>query len=88
MGLVFPNQTCNVDEEAGIVRFSGYDGIMEIRFSMTLETLDLLMKANNQQSQPYRQAFANLRSGIQDVAMRAYGRTRKSFYRLGPDSGF
>ncbi|WP_394699052.1 DUF1488 family protein [uncultured Cohaesibacter sp.] len=88
MGLVFPNQTCNVDEDTGIIRFSGYDGLMEIRFSMTFETLDHLMKAHDEERQPHRQAFENLRSRIQNTAMRAYSRTRKSFYRLGLDSNF
>ncbi len=88
MGLVFPNQTCNIDEDAAIIRFSGYDGLMEIRFSMTFETLDHLMKTYDEERQPYRQAFENLRSRIQNAAMRAYSRTRKSFYRLDPDSNY
>ncbi|WP_407652404.1 DUF1488 family protein [Cohaesibacter marisflavi] len=88
MGLVFPNQTCNVDEDAGIVRFSGYDGLMEIRFSMTLETLDHLMKTYGEERQPHRQAFENLRSRIQNAAISTYNRTRKSFYRLGAGSNF
>ncbi|WP_180966984.1 DUF1488 family protein [Cohaesibacter celericrescens] len=87
MVLAFPNQTCNIDEDTGTIRFSGYDGVLEIRFTMSSDTIDQLMGGKDGQDISYGQAFERLRSRIQDAAVRNYKRTKKSYYTLGPNSG-
>ena len=46
--LGFPNQMSSFDEEAGTFRFSGYDGVMEVRFVLeapALEQIDGLTRS-------------------------------------------
>jgi len=87
MALVFPNQTCDIDEDTGIIRFSGYDGVFEVHFTMASQTIDELMGGKGGKDISYRQAFEKLRFRIQSAAVRSYNLSRKSYYTLGLNSG-
>jgi hypothetical protein len=85
MVLEFPNRMCSIDDASGIIRFSGHDGMMEIRFSMALTTLNTLIGETAGSNGAHLSAFDSLRPRIQEVAVRAYGRSGKSFHILGAE---
>jgi hypothetical protein len=85
MVLEFPNRICSIDDASGIIRFSGHDGMMEIRFSMALTTLNMLMGDTADCNRAHQSAFESLRPRIQEAAVRAYVRSRKSFHILGAE---
>ena len=80
MTLEFPNHMCSIDENSGTIRFSGHDGMKEIRFTMQLITLKELIGGADIVNNAYLPAFEKLRSRIQEVAIRIYNRDKKSFY--------
>lgn len=82
MTLGFPNQTRNLDEDADIIRFSGHDGVMEIRFLMELPALERMAGIGSATINAYLDEFDQRRGQIQILAAKAYKRTRKSLVRL------
>ena len=85
MALEFPNHMCSIDDTSGTIRFSGHDGMMEVRFTMQLTTLKILLGDTDVDDHSYLSAFDSLRSRIQDVAIRVYNRSKKSFYILNAE---
>ena len=85
MALEFPNHMCSIDDASGTIRFSGHDGMMEVRFTMQLTTLKMLLGDTVVDNNAYLLAFDSLRSRIQDVAIRIYNRSKKSFYILNAE---
>jgi hypothetical protein len=85
MVLEFPNRMCSIDDASGIIRFSGHDGMMEIRFSMTLTTLNTLIGDTADNNRAHQSAFDSLRPRIQEAAVRAYDRSKKSHHILGAE---
>ena len=82
MTLEFPNRMCSIDENSGTIRFSGHDGMKEVRFTMQLTTLKKLTGDTHDDKDAYLPAFDKLRSRIQDVAIGTYNHSKKSFYIL------
>ncbi|OCW58220.1 DUF1488 domain-containing protein [Hoeflea olei] len=78
----FPNQMRGFDQEAGTLRFSGYDGVMEVRFVLeapALERIDGLARAPDTD---YLAAFDRRRGQIEAAAIRAYAKKRKTLIWL------
>ena len=78
----FPNQSRSFDEDAGIFRFSGYDGVMEVRFMLEAPALEEIAGLTRSADTDYLGAFDRRRGQIETAAGRAYKRTRKSLIRL------
>ncbi|PWW01662.1 uncharacterized protein DUF1488 [Hoeflea marina] len=82
MGLQFPNRSRSLDNDGLAIRFSGYDGMFEIRFSMDLVTLERLTGAPAAADDASLTAFDGIRTKVETVAIKTYQRSRKSSYRL------
>lgn len=80
--IAFPNQMRNYDEDAGTFRFSGYDGVMEVRFVLETPALARLAGLSSLTDADYPAAFDRCRKSIETAAIRAYRRNRKSLIRL------
>ena len=78
----FPNQSRSFDEDAGIFRFSGYDGVMEVRFMLEAPALEQIAGLKRSAETDYLAAFDHRREQIETAAVRAYKKTRKSLIRL------
>lgn len=80
--LGFPNRMHSFDEDAGIFRFSGYDGVMEVRFVLEAPALERLAGITRSADAEYDAAFDRCRDKIEAAAVRAYKKSRKSLIRL------
>ncbi|WP_422370143.1 DUF1488 family protein [Hoeflea sp.] len=78
----FPNQMRSFDKDAGTFRFSGYDGVMEVRFVLDTPALDRLAGISPAPETDYPGAFDRCRQSIETAAVRAYNRNRKTLIRL------
>lgn len=78
----FPNTMRSFDEDAGIIRFSGYDGVMEVRFLLEAPALEQIARLERSPDTDYLGAFDRCRAQIEAAAVRAYKRTKKSLIRL------
>jgi hypothetical protein len=78
----FPNQMRSFDEEAGTIRFSGYDGVMEVRFVLEAPALEQIAGLSRSPDTAYLDAFDRCRDEIETAASRAYRKTRKSLVWL------
>lgn len=83
MTLAFPNKTRNIDGNSSSVRFTGYDGLILIDFSISTSTLDKLDIGNSVARKNYLTVFDALRDKIEKVAIKAYSRGKKPQYNLG-----
>jgi Protein of unknown function (DUF1488) len=82
MTLEFPNRMRMLNAEAGIITFSGYDRITEIRFSLPI---DVLAKINGQPFASNAAALASfdsLRDRIQTAAANTHARSHGTFHVL------
>lgn len=85
MALDFPNHSRSFDEARHAVRFSGYDGMQQIRFFIEAAAL---AKSNGWDSATTASEAACLaafdagRASIQDIARIIYSRGRHPFYVL------
>lgn len=80
--IAFPNEMRSFDEDAGTFRFSGYDGVMEVRFVLEAPALERLAGLSRSADTKYLDAFDRNRKQIQAAALKAYQRTHKSLIRL------
>ncbi|PHR24923.1 MAG: hypothetical protein COA37_04035 [Hoeflea sp.] len=78
----FPNQMRSFDEDAGTIRFSGYDGVMEVRFVLEAPALEQIAGLARSPDTAYLEAFDRYRAQIETAAVRAYKKTRKSLIWL------
>ena len=78
----FPNSMRSFDEDAGILRFSGYDGVKEVRFVLEAPALEQLAGLERSPETDYLGAFDRYREQIDAAAVRAYKRTGKPVIRL------
>jgi len=78
----FPNQMRSFDEDAGTIRFSGYDGVMEVRFVLEAPALEQIAGLSRSADTAYLDAFDRCRAQIESAAVRAYKKTRKSLIWL------
>ncbi len=86
MTLEFPNRSRSFDEARNAVRFSGYDGMFEVRFFVEAGALAISEAALHGSSGTLEagclSAFDALRQSIQDVAREAYSYGRRNSYTL------
>lgn len=85
MTLAFPNPSRSFDEARNAVRFTGHDGMFEVRFFV--ETGALVrsggtLTPTGMLEARYLSAFDEFRSSILDVAQKAYSRDRRDSYTL------
>jgi hypothetical protein len=78
----FPNQMRSFDEDAGTIRFSGYDGVMEVRFLLEAPALEQIAGLERSPDTDYLAAFDRIRGKIDTAAVRAYAKHRKNLIRL------
>jgi hypothetical protein len=82
MSLTFPNSSRSYDETEQRIRFLGYDGMFQISFTVTVDALSKGKFGVAEAEARYLSAFDAARKHIQDIASKAYARTRKSSYAL------
>lgn len=85
MTLTFPNRARSYDEARNAVRFTGYDGMFEVRFFIeanALAAIDAGSRGMRSVEAACLAAFDVSRKTICDVAQKAYSRGRKPFYIL------
>ena len=80
--LGFPNQMRSFDEEAGTFRFSGYDGVMEVRFVLEAPALEQIDGLDRTPETDYLAAFDRRRTQIEAAAVRSYKKHRKNLIFL------
>jgi len=78
----FPNQSRSFDEDHGTIRFSGYDGVMEVRFVLEAPALEQIAGITRSPDTAYLDAFDQYRAQIETAAVRAYKKSRKSLIWL------
>lgn len=76
MNLSFPNQSRSYDEANRRIRFSGYDGMFEIRFFLEIDALAKAFSGKMSGEGEYLSAFDSVRWVIMAAAEKAYGRGR------------
>ncbi|MBX5023930.1 DUF1488 domain-containing protein [Rhizobium lentis] len=81
MTLTFPNRSRSFDESRNAVRFSGYDGMFEVRFLIEANALRTASQAARSEDECLR-AFDMARDAILDAATHAYGRGCKDRHTL------
>jgi hypothetical protein len=85
MTLAFPNPSRSYDETRKAVRFTGHDGMFEVRFFVEVNALASDGGAPNGTWTPEAtclSAFDDARSDIYDVARKAYSKNRRSLVTL------
>jgi hypothetical protein len=82
MGISFPNQSRSYDEKNRCVRFSGYDGMFEVKFYVAAEVLGCEKSNRNASESDYLTSFDALRPRILKAATAAYGKSRSSAITL------
>lgn len=85
MTLAFLNPSRSFDEVRKAVRFTGHDGMFEVRFFVDADALavsDAELHRTGASETKYLAAFDALRTSIHDVARKAYSRDRHDSYTL------
>jgi hypothetical protein len=85
MTLSFPNPSRSFDEVRNAVRFTGHDGMAQIRFFVEASALarsDTATRGTDASEAKCLSAFDALRASIHDVARRAYSHRRCDSYTL------
>ncbi len=81
MTLTFPNKSRSFDVSRNAVRFSGYDGMLEVRFLVEANALPTKSRSGRSEDECLR-AFDMAREVILKAATHAYGRGGKDRYTL------
>jgi hypothetical protein len=81
MTLSFPNPSRSFDDERNAVRFSGHDGMSQVRFLVEAGALE---KPGTQLPSEAKclAAFDSMRTSIYEAARKAYSHHRREFYTL------
>lgn len=85
MTLAFPNPSRSFDDVRNVVRFTGHDGMFQIRFfveAAALARADPTPSETGGLEAKCLSAFDALRMTIYDVARRAYSHGRRDSYTL------
>jgi hypothetical protein len=77
VSLTFPNQSRSYDADNRRIRFSGYDGMFEIRFFLQVDALTKGSTSKISDEREILSAFDALRNSIVAVAEKVYGKRRK-----------
>lgn len=84
MSLDFPNDCRSYDATADLVRFWGYDSVLEVPFLLDVAVLRKLVPLTPNEEAGILAAFDVARERIRAVASKAYSRrARKGSYLLG-----
>lgn len=86
MTLSFPNSARSYDETKMRVRFTGYDGMFEVKFFVTADVLAKGLVARTSSERDYLDAFDRMRVKILDVAKRTYDSHRQATVLLDPSN--
>jgi hypothetical protein len=85
MALDFPNRSRSFDEARNAVRFTGYDGMFEVRFLIEAAALTpsgIKTVGAEALEAECLAAFDAARGAIQDVARKSYAHGRKTTHIL------
>ncbi|WP_337271524.1 DUF1488 domain-containing protein [Oryzifoliimicrobium ureilyticus] len=82
MSISFPNEARSFDDRNCCVRFTGYDGMFEIKFYLATEVLACEKSHRNAGEADYLKAFDALRPRILKAATSAYSKARSSAITL------
>ncbi len=82
MGISFPNEARSFDDRNRCVRFTGYDGMFEIKFYLATEVLASEKSHRNTSEADYLTSFDALRPRILKAATSAYTRDQCSAITL------
>lgn len=82
MGVRFPNEARSFDNKNRCVRFSGYDGMFEVKFYLATEVLACEKSHRNASESDYLTSFDALRPRILKVAASAYSKAQTSAISL------
>lgn len=82
MGIRFPNEARSFDDKNRCVRFSGYDGMFEVKFYLAAEVLACEKSHRNARESDYLTSFDALRPRILKVAASAYSKAQTSAISL------
>lgn len=82
MGVSFPNAARSFDEKTRCVRFSGYDGIFEIKFYLASEVLASEMSGRMAPEADLLTTFDSLRPRILRVAASTYLKSKSNTIAL------
>lgn len=81
MTLAFPNPSRSFDETRKAVRFTGYDGMLQVPFLVEAAALSVSGKSVQSEAECLT-AFDAVRNSIHKVAQKAYARGRHTPYTL------
>ncbi len=81
MPLIFPNRSRSFDESRNGVRFTGYDGMFEVKFLIEASALRTASAVSRSEDECLR-AFDSARDTILKAASNVYGRGGKDRYTL------
>ena len=84
--LSFPNESRNYETGGDRIKFWGNDGIVDVPFFLETNILFRLYPRTGNTEAAILAAFDAGRTRIQQMASKAYSRTRRTFYILGADS--
>ena len=85
MTLQFPNRSRSFDDSRRAVRFSGYDGMFEVRFFVEADALSARSGSPSSDAgleDDCLAAFDAQRQSIHDVAREIYSGARRTSYTL------
>lgn len=82
MAIAFPNPSRSFDAARQRIRFSGYDGAMEILFFIEGAALMEMDKSDRADEAALLRSFDHNRERICEIAARLYGRRRQDAYTL------
>ena len=80
MMVNFPNGCRSYDAKAEIVRFWGYDSVIEVSFLLETGALRKLQPNATQDEPGYLKAFDATLDRIHEAARKAHARARKGIY--------
>lgn len=78
MSLSFPNVSRSYDAGSRRIRFSGYDGMIEVRFFLELSALTKIAEGRISGEAEFLLAFDRTRELVLASARRAYGKQRNA----------
>ena len=81
MALTFPNKSRSFDDVRNVVRFTGYDGMFEVKFLVDATALVKTAATRISEAECLR-AFDAARARIQEVATKLYSPKRGTIYTL------
>jgi hypothetical protein len=85
MTLSFPNPSRSFDDERNAVRFSGHDGMSQVRFLVEANALGkwcIVSRDTAPSEAKCLAAFDSMRASIYEAARKAYSHRRREYYTL------